>query len=1495
VQVRNRNAQSCNVSETSIVYDGTVQNDTYSYRCRFACTIGGTRLRSTCDACSDFTIFEEDYDPTPQLGYTINGAVITDCITGISNGNEVIFNDNNDNIQLPGSYDLNNLDVEYTFMFDFFNVTGCNGGGQGTAGDGLVFEYSLNGGTTWQTFFTHTVNDGTGQDIVSSPITGDATWIDILIRVRSAMSNNDNLQLDNLRLFATPDGPTKAWYNVPAGGTPISFANNFNPNGQMGELVTAGSMGGTPGALEPFDIANEGAVYRFYTECLCAGCPTNRVAVLATVNTCCNITFDEVFVSNETCDGADDGGVIINASAAGALFDINYEITGPGGAIGPQTNDGVFDNLEDGSYNISLTRADDPTCMVTGNFVIEQGQVVSDPTASSPVNINCTDPTPVLSASCTDPCQEITVFQEDFGVNPNEFKTGWDFERASMINDCRGTIFGAAAGYGLYFDNDQDVALFPGSYFFDFDKYDYFVSFDYWNNGFDGCRDNAASVSENGDNLRFQSSIDGISFTNRYNQSLGGDGNIVNQPIFVGSTGQETYILRFLFDSNINNADDAFLDNISITAVSKNPAEITWYDAPTGGNLLFTGAMYTPNVGDAGFDNNAEGTYSFYAECNCAMCPSNRAQVDIEVGVCCEPDAGTLAANATECYTICNDGGASEVMTVDVADRTQPSSPLNYEYDLAVVSATTGLIVEVVAIAGSPMNGDALTDAIDPSTYAPGTYSVHPINWLGTEILVPALAVGVDFSDFAMQFDYNNGDQAQGPGARCGDVQTTSPLTFTVLEPISATANAVCTSDGTNPAGPNDYYIEISSVAGGSNGTYTISAMGASDVMYSGSTVYMGPFSILTSSVTLTIVDDNSTVTNCRDCSATQDVMFVTPSTIGILADPGPICPDSDYELTVNILDDTKGPYTLNFSSTLNPSLQRSGVAQGDVLSFREGVEFDGNQSPDLTLVSVVDNDGCERVINTDFDVTLFAQPTVSINPPSFMDVCLGQAIVLSATAAGGTIPYTYDWTITGGTGNALLVEEMDTVRVIGTGTGPVDVTVVVTDANGCASTTATQTINVTAECPGFRIDDPCSCNNDASINGSNGTFAETVTISGTAALPAGQSWQVVDIVGAYVDNGATIGPGAALDASSIILFAYNAVDGTYDYSFAHVDAQGYTITVQGPNPDTDGDHTTIEPGNEVYTITNTCFYPNPVLVASSIICEESPSFFIEVQNVDTTGSTVVWSYDVDNDPSTANSTPASMVSWLSDQGEINPQDAGFPADQIVTVEYEFDAADAPGTSSPGCVQAVSLSFSSRPSLVINGVVTDETCDDNNGAIDITVTGGDGNYIYSWSSGEIIEDLSNLSAGFYTVVVSDTTACSAQATFQVLDVEDTEGPMISCPGNITRVNTPGQCYYEFTGPAANASLIGDNCTPNGLITFTHDFASAPSTTSLVGAQFPIGVSTVTWTATDEYGNESTCSYTVTVSDTEVPVLTCTDVTRVITPGQCTFTFSGPEW
>ena len=106
----------------------------------------------------------------------------------------------------------------------------------------------------------------------------------------------------------------------------------------------------------------------------------------------------------------------------------------------------------------------------------------------------------------------------------------------------------------------------------------------------------------------------------------------------------------------------------------------------------------------------------------------------------------------------------------------------------------------------------------------------------------------------------------------------------------------------------------------------------------------------------------------------------------------------------------------------------------------------------------------------------------------------------------------------------------------------------------------------------------------------------------------------------------------------------------------------------------------------------------------------------------------------------------------------------------------------------------------------------------------------------------------------------DPSGRTAHCSFTVT-VNDDEPPTIACPAPIVASTDPGVCSAVVTYPAPTA---GDNCPGVGADT---DVAS--------GSTFAKGTTTVHAVATDTSGHTATCSFGVTVDDTEPPVLTVT--------------------
>lgn len=139
-----------------------------------------------------------------------------------------------------------------------------------------------------------------------------------------------------------------------------------------------------------------------------------------------------------------------------------------------------------------------------------------------------------------------------------------------------------------------------------------------------------------------------------------------------------------------------------------------------------------------------------------------------------------------------------------------------------------------------------------------------------------------------------------------------------------------------------------------------------------------------------------------------------------------------------------------------------------------------------------------------------------------------------------------------------------------------------------------------------------------------------------------------------------------------------------------------------------------------------------------------------------------------------------------------------------------------------------------------------------------------------------IKSGSTFPAGTTPVVVTATDASGNKTTctFNVI-VEDKEAPTISCPPDVTKEADPGKCSavvnFDFTVLSAN------NCRDAVNFSFSHESGSA----------FPVGTTTVTVRASDQSGNSTSCSFTVTVVDKQGPAIACpADIVQPTDPGQC---------
>jgi len=160
---------------------------------------------------------------------------------------------------------------------------------------------------------------------------------------------------------------------------------------------------------------------------------------------------------------------------------------------------------------------------------------------------------------------------------------------------------------------------------------------------------------------------------------------------------------------------------------------------------------------------------------------------------------------------------------------------------------------------------------------------------------------------------------------------------------------------------------------------------------------------------------------------------------------------------------------------------------------------------------------------------------------------------------------------------------------------------------------------------------------------------------------------------------------------------------------------------------------------------------------------------------------------------------------WTDSLGNVLADTVGLPEG-----EYRLTVTDA-----NGCVAEVSTQVPSNPPLdVLAGVDSISCFGGSDGRIQLTVTGGSGNYFFAWSTGSTETTLNNLDAGTYSVEVSDDNGCFVNDTFQLTNRPLLEvslsGTDLSCKGGMD--GTLLASASGGTGPYTynwNPGFIGD--------------------------------------------------------------------------------------
>ncbi|MEO6040030.1 MAG: gliding motility-associated C-terminal domain-containing protein, partial [Saprospiraceae bacterium] len=172
-----------------------------------------------------------------------------------------------------------------------------------------------------------------------------------------------------------------------------------------------------------------------------------------------------------------------------------------------------------------------------------------------------------------------------------------------------------------------------------------------------------------------------------------------------------------------------------------------------------------------------------------------------------------------------------------------------------------------------------------------------------------------------------------------------------------------------------------------------------------------------------------------------------------------------------------------------------------------------------------------------------------------------------------------------------------------------------------------------------------------------------------------------------------------------------------------------------------------------------------------------------------------------------------------------------------------------------GCLNAATITVPTSTAIVtVAGVATQILCfEQNDGAIDLTVTGGDAPFVYTWSPTQPGSPLSlnNLPAGNYAFTATDVNGCSGSASFSIQ--QPASAVQLTC-GQSSNVSAPGA-----TDGAAKLAISG------GVPPYNVTWSPGSSQTNVAAGDFFInnlGVGNYAATLTDANGCTTSCNFGV---------------------------------